>query len=182
VDYTGLGNFQVVATNRYASIPASTGATYEYQICFKCHTGRSFPAYADGTANFTSGSTTVTGNGTAWTTDLIGMWLACTNDTQNYVVIAVVNSTNLTLSQPYGGATAGGQLYFVRSTTAGLTPYYATGTATFTSGSTTVTGSGTSWNSGMIGSYIYGSNNPAVLYRIIAVSSATSLTIAPAYK
>ena len=36
-NYSGLTNFQTVATNRYTVIPKSTGVTYEYQICLKCH-------------------------------------------------------------------------------------------------------------------------------------------------
>lgn len=44
VNYTGLTNFQTVATNRYTVIPKSTGVTYEYQICLKCHS-----SYAWGT-------------------------------------------------------------------------------------------------------------------------------------
>jgi len=39
VNYSGLANFDTVAANRYTFIPALSGATNEYQICFKCHTG-----------------------------------------------------------------------------------------------------------------------------------------------
>jgi predicted CXXCH cytochrome family protein len=39
VDYTGLGNFVAPPSGNYAAIAADTGATYEYQICFKCHAG-----------------------------------------------------------------------------------------------------------------------------------------------
>jgi len=45
VNYSGLANFDPVASNRYTLMPASPGATNEYQICFKCHSG-----YAWGTA------------------------------------------------------------------------------------------------------------------------------------
>ena len=38
-DYSALTNFQAVATNRFTLIPTSPGATNEYQICFKCHSG-----------------------------------------------------------------------------------------------------------------------------------------------
>ena len=37
VNFTALTNFQAITTNLYTLIPASPGATYEYQICFKCH-------------------------------------------------------------------------------------------------------------------------------------------------
>ncbi len=110
------------------------------------------------------------------------MWLANTNDTRTYVVAGVASATSLTITPVYAGANVAGQSYFLQNPTAGLTTYYSAGTTTFTPGSTAVTGSGTSWNSGMIGSWIYGSNNPAVLYKIIAVGSPTTLTISPAYK
>ena len=181
-NYSALTNYQGVMTNLYTYITDTTGASFEYQICFKCHTGYSFPGYTAGTANFTNGSAVVTGNSTAWTTNLIGMWLANTNDTRTYVVAGVASATSLTITPVYAGANVAGQSYFLQNPTAGLTTYYSAGTTTFTPGSTAVTGSGTSWNSGMIGSWIYGSNNPAVLYKIIAVGSPTTLTISPAYK
>lgn len=59
VNFNGLTNFQAVATNRYTFIPATTGATYEYQICFKCHS-----AYAWGTGTPPNGPSP---NGTALT-------------------------------------------------------------------------------------------------------------------
>ncbi len=37
VNYSSLANFQSVTTNLYTLIPASPGATNEYQICLKCH-------------------------------------------------------------------------------------------------------------------------------------------------
>lgn len=39
VVYTGLTNWAVVSTNLYRFIPATSGATNEYEICFKCHSG-----------------------------------------------------------------------------------------------------------------------------------------------
>ncbi|MEI8288512.1 MAG: hypothetical protein WCH99_03510 [Verrucomicrobiota bacterium] len=182
VNYTGLTNYQVVLTNRYTYIPDITGASFEYQICFKCHTGYSFPSYNIGTANFTAGSGSVTGNGTTWDNSLVGMWMANVNDSQTYVITSVTGATNLTITPVYSGVSTNGQSFFIRNVTAGLTPYATAGAATFTSGSTAVTGTGTSWNIGMIGSWIYASNNPALPYRIIAVNSTTNLTIAPAYQ
>ena len=38
-NYSGLTNFQAVATNRFTYIPKTTGVTNDYQICFKCHSG-----------------------------------------------------------------------------------------------------------------------------------------------
>ena len=181
VNYAGMTNYQVVATNRYSYIPDTTGASYEYQVCFKCHTGYSFPGYNTGTATFTSGSATVTGSGTSWTTNLIGMWIANTNDTRTYVITAVASATSLTIS-PASTITASGQGFLIRNIPAGQTPYYTAGTATFTPGSASVTGTGTSWSSSMIGSWICSSNNPSAVYIITAVPSATSLTNFPAYK
>jgi predicted CXXCH cytochrome family protein len=36
-NYGGLGNFIAPTSGNFALIPATTGATYEYEICFKCH-------------------------------------------------------------------------------------------------------------------------------------------------
>ena len=112
VSYNGLGNFEAPGTNLYTATTNTGGATYEYEICFKCHTAYAF------------------------------------------------------------GATP----------PPNLTPYYSNGSATFTPGSTTVTGSGTIWNGTMVGSWIFSSNNPTARYRITAVNSTTSLTITPAYQ
>jgi hypothetical protein len=111
----------------------------------------------------------------------VGSWIGRTNDTRTYVVTAVASTTSLTISPAYAGTTGAGN-YTTWNIPAGITPYYNTGTTTFTPGSTNVTGAGTAWNSGMVGSWIYGSNNPAVPYKITAVSSTTSLTITPAYQ
>jgi len=181
-NYTGLTNHQVVATNRFTWIPGTTGATNDYQICFKCHSSYGFTSFAaSGTASFTTNSTTITGSGTAWNASLVGKWIAQSNDVAFYVITNVASATSLSISPPYRAASASGQNYILRDFPPGLTPLYNTGTATFTIGSSNVTGSGTSWNSGMIGSWIHASNNPAVRYKIIAVGSATSLTISPAY-
>lgn len=180
-NYTGLTNFQVIPTNRFSYISNTVGATNEYQICFKCHTSYSNPGYTAGTASFTAASATVTGAGTAWTTNLIGSWIGRTNDTRTYTVTAVASATSLTIFPAYAGTSGAGN-YTTWNIPAGLTPYYIDGTANFTSGSTNVTGSGTSWNSGMVGSWIYGSNNPAAVYKIISVTSATALTIYPAFQ
>jgi hypothetical protein len=44
VNYSGLGNFVAPSATSYTAIPPSTGATYEYQICFKCHSAYSWGA------------------------------------------------------------------------------------------------------------------------------------------
>jgi hypothetical protein len=55
------------------------------------------------------------------------------------------------------------------------------GTALFTSGSATVTGTGTNWTANMVGGKIAlpGTNNP--IYTIATRTSTTSITISPAY-
>jgi len=60
-----------------------------------------------------------------------------------------------------------------------LTSVYATGTATFTNASTDVTGSGTTWTSGMNGDYIVSTTN--TLYKISTVNSTTDLTLTGNY-
>lgn len=63
-----------------------------------------------------------------------------------------------------------------------MTIWYSTGTATFTNGSTTVTGSGTSWNAQGVARPGYAMHGPdGNVYEITAVASDTSMTIAPAY-
>ena len=91
-------------------------------------------------------------------------------------------ANSLTITPAYTNTTASTQSYFIRNNTAGMTPYSTAGTVTFTPGSTAVTGTGTGWNSGMVGSWIYAATNPAVVYKVVAVNSATSLIISPAYK
>lgn len=61
----------------------------------------------------------------------------------------------------------------------GITNYYSTGTAKFTSGGTAVTGTGTTWTAAMAGMYIQ-KNVASPAYRITA-ATATSLTLASAY-
>ncbi len=56
-----------------------------------------------------------------------------------------------------------------------------TDTATFTVGSTTVTGLGTSWSSGLIGKRMYRTGD-SVFYTVAAVPSGTSLTLDRAYE
>ena len=60
-----------------------------------------------------------------------------------------------------------------------LTSVYSTGTATFTNTSTDVTGSGTTWTSGMNGDYIVSTTN--TLYKISTVNSTTDLTLTGNY-
>ncbi len=181
VNYSAQSNYQTVAPSLYTAVPATTGATNEYQVCFKCHTGYGFPNYTTGTATFTQSSTAVTGSGTAWTADLLGATILRTGDTVGYTITAVPSATSLTLGSAYAGATQAGQSYAIWNPPAGLSPLYNTGTATFTQNSTTVTGSGTTWYNVFVGAWIVNAANPQAVYKITAVASTTSLTIYPAY-
>jgi len=82
-----------------------------------------------------------------------------------------------------GGSTSSGNVLSI--STSGDEAFYTTletktGTATFTNGSTTVTGSGTNWNATMIGGKIQKSGD-TTWYEIGAVPSATSLTLKAVY-
>jgi predicted CXXCH cytochrome family protein len=177
-----LANFQIIHSSLYSLMTETNGgATYEYQVCFKCHSGYSFRTNNTGTATFTTNSTTVTGSGTTWTNTMAGMWIARTGDTRMYTITNVASATSLTIRPAFGSATVSTN-FTIWNIPAGLTAIYTNGTASFTTNSTTVTGTGTGWTNTMIvGLWIYPTNNPAAARRIIATPSATNLTIYPAY-
>ncbi|MBM4032165.1 MAG: hypothetical protein FJ291_10310 [Planctomycetes bacterium] len=124
VNYTGLANFVAPAAANYSTVAS---ATYEYQICFKCHSARAWsfgtaPAgltsyyssvYSTGTATFTNGSTTVTGSGTAWAAGMVGSWIRRGSDAAAYRIAAVASGTSLTITPAYAGATGSGQPYTI---------------------------------------------------------------------
>lgn len=68
--------------------------------------------YTIGTAQVTNGSTAVVGSGTAWTTNMAGMWLniplttsnTTSGDNEWYQIASVTNATNLVLMNQYQGA------------------------------------------------------------------------------
>lgn len=68
--------------------------------------------YITGTAQVTNGSTAVVGSGTAWTTNMAGMWLniplttsnTTSGDNEWYQIASVTNATNLVLMNQYQGA------------------------------------------------------------------------------
>jgi predicted CXXCH cytochrome family protein len=71
----GLTNYQVIHSSLYSSLSETNGgATFEYQVCFKCHSSYIFTTNSTGSAAFTTNSTTVTGSGTTWSSSLTGMW------------------------------------------------------------------------------------------------------------
>jgi predicted CXXCH cytochrome family protein len=63
----------------------------------------------------------------------------------------------------------------------GLTPVYSAGTAAFTNGIATIKGTGTAWNSTMVGMWMVRTNDPANVYKVTAVANATNMTITPVY-
>ncbi|HJV39954.1 MAG TPA: hypothetical protein VJ528_14035, partial [Geothrix sp.] len=174
---------------------AASGAEFEYQVCFKCHTSYSWgtnPApngitsggtsaltlvsgttqpwvAGTGTAKFTNASTTVTGTGTSWTTaNMVGQYIRPQGGTVNtYRVTAVASTTSLTISATFG-----------QTTTASVA--YETRDAAAITGTTTVTGYGTTWTSALVNQFFAMTSGNTTAYRITAVPSATSLTITTA--
>lgn len=61
--------------------------------------------YSTGTAKVTNGSTTVTGVGTTFTSNMVGRKFRHANENPYYIIKAYVSATQLTLSSPYQGAT-----------------------------------------------------------------------------
>ena len=161
-----------------------------------------------GSISVTNGSTTVTGSGTLFTTefapgDYIFLPLGY------FVVSSVTNNTTLVLNTAYGGATTTGLSGIVRARPGGglnkfvnlgitetmsgfaesgtisnsdynlATTTTLTGTLSVTSGSTTVTGSGTSFTSQVAFGDIL--NLSGVSSRVLSVNSNTSLTLVSNY-
>lgn len=62
------------------------------------------PVVNDGTATVTNSSTTVTGNGTAWTGDLAGRQFRIGNSTPIYTIASVTDASTLELDQFWGAA------------------------------------------------------------------------------
>lgn len=65
----------------------------------------SLESYTTGTATFTSGSAAVVGVGTAWSSDMIGRQIRRDNYATWYTIIAVADTTHLTLSATFGTTT-----------------------------------------------------------------------------
>lgn len=61
--------------------------------------------YSAGTATFTSGSTAVTGVGTAWTQAMVGLQIRVGFSTPTYTITAVTDAGDLTLDLPWSPAT-----------------------------------------------------------------------------
>ncbi|HEY3400430.1 MAG TPA: cytochrome c3 family protein [Geothrix sp.] len=196
INYTGVALWTAPTAAAFTKIAggsptvAASGATYEYQVCFKCHTSYSFGStpppgltsgglalesgslqpwtLGTGTAKFTSGSTTVTGTGTSWTTaNMVGQYIRPTGSSLTTLrVTAVASTTSLTISTSTG------------VTTTLSVPYETRDSAAITA-TTTVTGNGTTWTSALINQF-FQMDNGASAYKITAVPTTTSLTIATA--
>lgn len=77
--------------------------------------------YSTGTVSVTSASTTVTGSGTSWTTNMAGRWLnipltasnTTSGDDEWYQIDTVVSATSLTLKNAYQGGTVTGGTYLI---------------------------------------------------------------------
>ncbi len=120
-------NFASKATTNWPTPVAgdfttTAAVTAEYQVCLKCHSSFAFganppaglsPVYSAGTATFTTGSTTVTGSGTAWTAGLVGMWIRRASEPTAYQISAVPSATSITIASAYSGTTASGQAYVI---------------------------------------------------------------------
>lgn len=72
--------------------------------------------YRTGTANFTNGSTVVSGTGTSWVEAATAGEAIQAPDGRIYEIAAVVSATQLTIGQPYLGATAANQSYAIAPT------------------------------------------------------------------
>lgn len=122
-----------------------------------------------GTVGVTNNSTNVTGNGTSFTTELAAGDSIIINGS-TYTVSTVTNNTALTLTSSYPGTTATGL-------TAAAGEFLA-GAVAVTTGSPSVTGTGTSFNSLAAGNIVVISG---VSYVVASVASATSLTLTTNY-
>jgi hypothetical protein len=72
------------------------------------------PIYSAGMAKVTSGSKTVIGTGTGWTTAMAEMLFRVATDETSYRIATVDSQTQLTLEQAYGGATQAAIAYHIR--------------------------------------------------------------------
>lgn len=91
--------------------------------------------------------------------------------------LATVVAANEIIQQAFRDVNEGQRWSYRRRETAIQTVApYSTGTVTVTSGSATLTGSGTVWTSAMVGRAIRVAGDPAYLF-VTAVGSATSLTL-----
>src|SRR6185437_8077956 len=82
---------------------------------------RKAASYSTGTISVTSGSKTVTGSGTTWNTLVDAGMLLHIGTERVYVVEAINSTTQLTLRDPYQGATGTGKAYSLNPTVSAAT-------------------------------------------------------------
>ena len=129
-NFSTLTNWATAATSWFTKIgsgapaTAASGAEFEYQVCFKCHTsfdpvnstlattairtvawGGVTSYYSTGTARFTNNSTAVAGTGTTWTSAMVGMYIQKTIDGPAYRIATFTSATSIGLASAYTGAT-----------------------------------------------------------------------------
>jgi len=131
-----------------------------------------------GTLTFTNGSTTVTGSGTQFTSELsVGDYIRSTDGTNGgtwYKVTGISDDTTLTINTSFKESTHSATA--VRNKGPGI-PEDLTGTVTFTSGSNQVTGSGTQFTSELsVGDYIRPSGK-STFYKVTSISDDATLII-----
>lgn len=132
-----------------------------------------------GQVQLANGSATVTGISTGFTTQLsVGQYLTFGADATStqYQIASIASDTTLTLTSSYAGATP------AYPCTAKVITVLA-GTVSVTNGSAAVTGSGTSFTSALsVGQWLIFSGDPTKTpYQVLAISSATALTLAANY-
>lgn len=186
--------------------------------------------YSTGTITVTSGSASVTGSGTTFTSAMVGRKLVVSGDNLAYTVKTFTSTTAITLDTVYKGTGGSGQSYKIYKSVYRLddrvqkvlwikqmyspfvlkelperqfdlyrtnpynegdvdkyclrgqttAPYYNTGTIAVANGSASVTGSGTTWTSDMIG-MIFKASADDIEYTVLSVASTTSLTLNKVY-
>ncbi len=98
-DYTIVSVPSATSLTLGTAYAGATAATASHTI--------TYAAYTVGTAAFTLNSTSVTGTGTAWTSDLAGKKIRRTSDMVDYTIASVGSPTSLTLTAAYAGTTTG---------------------------------------------------------------------------
>lgn len=141
--------------------------------------------YTTGTISVTRGSTTVTGSGTAWLTNVSpGMFLFTNTDdpyTLAYqgIVISVDSNTQLTLGD-VALYTSTAKTYKLTSFR-GFSPRVVKGRITTSTGSTTVTGANTKFSANGLGTgtwQLYRASDLAFIGKVSTVANDTGLTLA----
>lgn len=160
-----------------------SGTDLESTLCFKCHTSYYWGQQNSGTGAGTAAFATtgvVTGTGTNWTRKMVGMSIKSNAAATWHTITAWTSATSLTVTPSPAAAIAAGAYTLATAEQGdpqGTT--YVTGTAAWTSGSSTVTGTGTTWNTTTHPGWVIRNNANGKWYTVIAVASATSMTVAP---